>query len=354
MKIGIIIGSLGFGGAERVSVRLAQYWTQKGHNVIFFTTMEPPEKEYAISKEIKRCFCHTSGGGFGLIKCLRSNLLSQGPDTVVVMDTPMCVYAVPTILFTGIPFIVSERSAPNTNAIKKKTRILSHFLMRFANGYVFQTNGAKNFYSKGIQKRSTVIPNPLIASELPEPWTGKRAKKVVAMGRLIPAKNYPLMIQAFTMFAEKNQDYILEIYGDGSDHELVNKCRNASKAKERIHLNPARADVLECVRDASMFILSSDLEGMPNALIEAMALGIPSISTDCPPGGPSDLIEDGVNGLLVPVGDAVSLSKAMSRIADDSTLGKNLSHNSITLRTSLNINCIGDRWIQYMNSLLHK
>jgi glycosyltransferase involved in cell wall biosynthesis len=344
MKIGIVIGSLGFGGAEKVSTQLAEWFLQKGYGVSFYTTKKPPQKEYTISSTITRFDCSGHSNDVRLIACLRKTILKDKPNVVLVMDTPMCVYAVPALLGTGIPFVVSERSAPQSAAIKTKTRVLSRFLMNFASGFIFQTNGAKACFDKSIQKRSVVIPNPLVLSNLPDPYKGEREKILVAMGRLISAKNYPLMIEAFMKFMEDHHGYTLQIYGDGPEKEKLVECIRSNNAESYVLLQGSHSDVLNKVAQAGIFVLSSDIEGMPNALIEAMAIGIPCISTDCPSGGPADLLINGENGLLVPVGDASALSRAMSCFAEDPDLSKRVSSQAVLIRNKLDINRIGAQW----------
>lgn len=352
MKIGIIIGSLGFGGAERVTIRLTEWWVRKNWNVSIFTTMCPPVNEYQLPTGANRIYCHQNGSGVPLIKTLRNSIKNDRLDVVIIMDTPMCVYCVPALLGLNVPIIVSERSAPNTNAIKKKTRYLSHLFMNAADGFVFQTNGAKKFYNKQIQNRSVVIENPLDIDALPEVFNGQRSKRIVAVGRLIPVKDYPLLIKAFEKFSVTHEDYSLEIYGDGPERTRIEKIVSESPAMQKICIMGAHNDVLERIADAAVYVLSSYLEGMPNALIEAMALGIPSISTDCPPGGPADLITNMENGLLVPVNDPSKMADAMGLLVDNCELAKKISQNAVNIRERLKIDVIGEKWDSVIVNLM--
>lgn len=351
MRIGVIIGSLGFGGAERVAVILAEWWTEKGHSVEFFTTMRRPEKEYPFSPKIKRTECK-GNKKISTIKLLRAKIKESKPDVVLVMDTPMCVFAVPALVGLKIPFVVSERSAPNTTAIKKSTKILSHILMNFATGFVFQTNGAKSYYHKRIQLRSTIIANPLQVDKLPRVFKGERDKRAVAVGRLVLAKNYPFMFMVFSAFHEKHSDYTLEVYGDGPLYDELSELIRKLDAGSYIKLMGSSDVVLERIKSAGFYILSSEIEGMPNALIEAMALGIPCISTDCPSGGPKDLIRDGVDGFLVPVSDRSQMLDAMEKIVSNDETADMLGRNATYIRNRLDINIIGQKWIDCFNDLL--
>ena len=226
--------------------------------------------------------------------------------------------------------------------------------MNLASGFVFQTNEAKNYYNRKIQSRSTIIANPLKVEELPTPYFGERERRVVAVGRLIPAKNYPNLIHAFLKFHEDNDDYRLEIYGDGVLKKELTKMINEYNASQFIKLMGSRKSVLEDIKTAAIYVLSSDIEGMPNALIEAMAMGIPCIATDCPSGGSKDLIQDGMNGLLAPVRNSDVLANSLSRYVEDDNLSRMVSMNSIKVRDKLDINIIGEKWIRYFESIVHR
>lgn len=353
MKIGIIIGSLGFGGAERVTATLSEYWVAQDHSVTIFTTMKKPEREYVLADGIQRIECY-AGNKLSTIRSLRKEIKSNRQNIFLIMDTPMCMVAVPALLGLSIPFVVSERSAPTTIAIKKSTKLISHILMNCASGFVFQTNGARAYYNHKIQKRSVVIANPLKADKIPAPYNGERDKRVVAVGRLIPAKNYPNLFKAFKEVHLKIRDYKLEIYGDGNLHDSLIGLINDLEATDYIELMGASNTVLNDIRSAAVYVLSSDTEGMPNALIEAMALGMPCISTDCPSGGPRDLIENGINGLLVSVNNKEQLVEAMIRLLNDEQLSKNLAANAVKISEQLNITIIGLKWLQYFETITQR
>lgn len=344
MKIGIIIGSLGYGGAERVTIRLAEWFIKKKYQVSIYTTMEPPLKEYVKPNRVVRYLCHKERGKISRIRKLRSTIKIDKPDVVIIMDTPMCVFAVPALIGLKIPYLVSERSYPKTNAIRRTTKYLAHFLMNFADGFIFQTEGAKQYYNKWIQKRSFIIKNPLVLSEMPMPYMGERTKRVVAVGRLIKAKNYPLLIEAFDSFVSEYPEYSLEIYGDGPERNKIKDKINGTYNKNKIILMGIKKDVLSKIQDAEIYVLSSDLEGMPNSLMEAMALGIPTISTNCPPGGPAALINNKVNGILIPVGNVIELRNSLKMLASNKDFRNKLSVNALKIREQVSIETIGIEW----------
>lgn len=346
MKIGIVIGSMGFGGAERVTSILSENWVAQSHSVTIYTTMIKPEKEFVLAEGVKRIECNC-GGRISTIKTLRQALKKERQDVVLIMDTPMCAIAVPALMGLSIPFIVSERSSPSTKAIKKTTKMVSRFLMNFADGFVFQTNGAKSCYNTRIQKRSIVIPNPIKLNSIPSPYEKERDKRVVAVGRLIPAKNYPILFEAFKDVHHEFEDFILEIYGEGELKEYLQLLIQKLDASKYIKLMGSTDNVLMEIRTAAVYVLSSDIEGMPNALIEAMAMGMPCISTDCPSGGPKDLIENEYNGLLIQKNNSYALSNAIKQLIKNKELSDTISMNAFDIRSRLSIDIIGEKWILF-------
>ena len=350
MRIGIIIGSLGYGGAERVTAALSGYWASKNTSVTVFTTMKKPAAEYPLAEGVTRIECY-SGRMISTMVSLRRQIKAHPQDIILIMDTPMCVVAVPVLLGLGIPYVVSERSSPGTKAIKWTTKALSHALMNLCDGFVFQTKGAQSYYARRIQRKSVVIPNPLVVESLPAPYEGERDKRVVAVGRLIPAKNYPNLIRAFVAFHQAHPDHVLEIYGDGALKDDLATLVDRLHAQGYVKLMGPSGTVLEEIRTASLYVLSSDIEGLPYALIEAMALGIPCISTDCPSGGPKDLIVDGENGLLIPVSDHKALNHAMERLMADEGLRRKLSSEAIKIRDRLDCVTISEKWTVYFRKI---
>jgi glycosyltransferase involved in cell wall biosynthesis len=225
--------------------------------------------------------------------------------------------------------------------------MLRDMMYPLADGFVFQTAEAQRYFSKKIQKRSTIIANPIKAN-LPEPFEGERTDRVVALGRLEPQKNYPLLFRAFKRVAEKRDGLTLDIYGGGSQQENLAKLIAEMGMENKIFLRGISANVHDEVLDASAFVLSSDFEGMPNALMEAMAIGLPCISTDCPCGGPEFLIDNEVNGLLVPVKDEEALVNALERVLSDKNFSQRISENAVKLREECNLERIADKWLEFI------
>lgn len=351
-KLGIIVGSLGRGGAERVSIYLAAYFRNHGWDCDIIT-LSKQENEYELSNGIKRYIAYeTQTGVLGKIKKLREKIKESSPDIILIMDTPLCTYTVLSMIGLKIPFIVSERNDPTHFSGNKLNIKIARFFMKKANGFVFQTNDAKRFYEKSLHGKGTVIPNPLVIENLPEVYSGEREKRIAAVGRLHMQKNHAMLIRAFAEVHKKYSEYFLDIYGEGPlENELKKLCCELG-ISDYVCFHGNVTDVVERIKKSAMFVMPSDFEGMPNALIEAMAVGLPCISTDCPIGGPKDLIENDVNGLLVKVGDDTELVKKITHFIENTKLAEKCGKSAANIRRKLDSNLIGKCWLEYFEKIL--
>ena len=160
-----------------------------------------------------------------------------------------------------------------------------------------------------------------------------------------PQKNQKLLINAFSELAKKIPDYTLVIYGEGSLRKELEKFIESKGLKDRIFLPGAKNNIQEYIKDASLFVLSSDYEGIPNALIEAMAIGLPCVSTDCSPGGARELITNGENGVIVECRNSNELATAMARLLTDRESAKKMGTNAKKIYTRVDKNLVCNRWL---------
>ncbi len=346
-KIAIVCGTLNRGGAERVTLHLATWFATQGHDVHIITAAQGCN-EYEVPAGISRHVLTKGESGmktpWRAIRKMRQLLVENEVKSVIIMDVPTCIYAVPGSLGRGRRLIVSERSAPRHFAGKKLVRMVARGLMRLCHGYVFQTHEAQEFYVGKVKGDMAVIGNPLSVDNLPAPFLGTRAKTIVSVGRLNPPKNHALLLRAFAGLAPDYPEHKLIIYGEGDlRSEMENTIHNLGLTG-RVELPGNDPNVLDKIHDASLFVLSSSFEGMPNALIEAMALGLPCVSTDCPCGGPRELIRDGENGLLTPVNDRDALERAMRQVLEDEPFAKRIGEQAVAIRNALKIENIGPQW----------
>lgn len=286
-----------------------------------------------------------------------ASFIISNPDCIYI---PFGVSYFETVYYaakgTNCKILYAERNAPelefpsDTSDKKHIFKMLSKI-----DGAVLQTKDELKFFGDTI-KNAVVINNPVKAN-LPEPYVGERKKTVVSFCRIAKQKNLPLMINAFIEFHKVHPEYTLEIYGntveqieDDLKQEYIEMI-SSLKADEYIKILPPRADVHSVIRDCAMFVSSSDFEGLSNSMIEAMAIGLPCVCTDCLGGGAREVITNGENGLLVPMNDVAALANAMKKMAEDSELSENCSRNAAKIRGELSAETIAGKWLDVIESI---
>lgn len=259
----------------------------------------------------------------------------------------------------GLPckLIYAERNAPHLELpwnIAHRDMLMNS--LKQIDGVVLQTEDERLFYQDVLPANAEVIHNPIKPS-LPEPYEGERRRVVVNFCRIANQKNLPLMIEAFVKLHADHPDYRLEIYGNTVEQneeqlrdELIDFI-NSQGYSEFISILPPAADVHEQVRDAAMFVSSSDFEGLSNSMIEAMAIGLPCVCTDCLGGGAREMIRHEENGLLVPTQDAEALCCGMKRFVEDLSLAATCGRNATKLRKELCADRIFERWLKLIEKV---
>lgn len=366
------INSLGIGGAERVVSVLSSEFVSRGYEVMVATEWTS-EKEYPLLPSIKRINVGLSkeeeakGRLFKIVRRytkLRETVKKEQPDVVISFCNKANFRASQALRGLKTKLVVSVRNDPAKDYAPFK--LATGIMENRADGCVFQTEDAAKFFSDKLQKKSRVIFNPLTDKYIREnefqydASKHSESKTIVTFGRITYQKNHMLLIKAFERIMDDAPEALLKMYGDVQDPDLnleIKKYLKEHKLEDRVELLSATDDVISELKKAYMFVLSSDYEGMPNALIEAMAMGIPCISTDCPCGGPRALADsvradragDGV--LLVPVSDVDAMSEAMLKLINEPSKADELSKNGRTVRELLAPVRIADEWIDFIQGL---
>ena len=314
MKIVFLAYLHGFGGAEKQNVMLANAMAERGHDVTLIS-ISADNNCYTLDNRVKYIYLPDRKENVLRLATryqdIKQKLKEIKPDvTVNFWFQSAYMTALMKQSITG-KVIYSERGDPGDAEYTGVLGLIRKFTLPKIDGFVFQSKGAQKYFDNKVQQRSIVIPNPVFLRSDDYPIVTERRKVIVTIGRLHPQKNQELLINAFARIAPQIPEYILEIYGDGELKEKLQTKIESLALKNRVFLKGTSKAIHSLIYDASLFVLSSDYEGIPNTLLEAMTLGIPCISTDCRPGGAREIIKDGVDGTIVPVGDIEALSNAM-------------------------------------------
>lgn len=356
MKVASIAYLHGRGGAERQLIMLSNYLADKGHevhlvilaeNAIFFK-INSNVVIHDLTKYEKGCL-KLLNRWYYLYREL--NLIN--PDVSISFNYQSAYFEVLSLFRKNRIIVYSERGDPYDKEYSGVLGLIRSITVNMIDGFVFQSEGARDFFNNRIKQKSVVIHNPVSVPSHLSYLPKTREKRIVNVGRLHPQKNQNLLIDAFYDIHNLFPDYVLDIFGDGPLlPQLHNKVMNLG-IEDKVNIHPSTNDIFDKIYNASLFVLTSDYEGMPNALMEAMALGIPCISTDCRPGGARTLIQDGKNGFIVPVGDRRQLAEKMSLVLHDPIVSNQLSTNSVLIKESHAPNAIFLQWEQFLYSLLN-
>ena len=346
-EIVFISNFLGNGGAARVISILAEEFAERNYSVCIYSFIGSGVK-YELNSKIKNLYIPTKKkkgllSKFERILSIRRIIKAHPNATIISFEYFVNMQTIVASLGLQNKIIISERNDPMRRGGEFPLCLIRNFLYRLSNCLVCQTIDAQKYFPPGIQKMSVIIENPLF-NNLPNPYLGVRKKVIVNFCRIEKQKNLKLLIDAFKDFHVVHSEYNLKIYGDGNDYETIEKYITENNASSYVHLHHGISNIHQEIIDSAMFVSSSNYEGLSNSMIEAMALGIPTIATDCPCGGARTIIKNEINGILVPVGDKTEMVVAMNRICSDETFAKKLSENAIKIRERLSVGKIASKW----------
>ena len=347
------------GGAERVFDQLAERFADNGYRSILVTSYkEPGRVEYPLSDRVERynmepvrLYESRLKRNASRIAKLRKLIRKCQPDLLITcMQEPNFRGMMASM---GLPV---RRMVSVCNACEKEYpglmgRFVGKVLMPMAEGCVFQTEEEKRWFPQRLQKKGRIIINQVSETFFEVQHSGPR-HDLVTVGKLRPQKNQALLIRAFARIAGEVEDNLL-LYGMGELEEELRNLIGSLGLSERVKLMGLSTDVANDVKDAKVFVMSSDYEGLPNALLEAMALGLPCVSTDCEGGGPAMVIENGVNGLLVPMRDEDALAGAMLRLLRNPDEAERMGQAARKTAEGFRPDAIFAQWQQYAEDIMN-
>jgi GalNAc-alpha-(1->4)-GalNAc-alpha-(1->3)-diNAcBac-PP-undecaprenol alpha-1,4-N-acetyl-D-galactosaminyltransferase len=342
VKIALIISSLRGGGAERVMTDMANYWVKKGWDISIITLSGPEvDDAYPLDTRINRLHLSLekiSGSiiqklinNISRIRRLRNTLDDIDPQAVISFMDTVNVITILSSFKKRWKVIVSERTNPSQNPlINSFWRFLRKYTYSYSNFVVAQTKGASLWLIEQGFNNVTTIPNSIRILPVIKPEC-QRDNIILAAGRFDTYKGFDLLIRSCGEIFKENKEWSLVILGDGPERNKLEQLSKNYNIEDQVSLPGRVRDIEEWMKNASIFASCSRIEGFPNVVLEAMGMGCAVISTDCNY-GPSDIIENNLNGLLFPVDSADDLTDAIVKLISDSELRKSLGREAIKIR----------------------
>ena len=357
--IAFYIGSLNRGGAERVIVNLAAYFHSCGYKVTIVTKLQELV-EYPVPEGVTRLLADIEGDEisksriknlYRRIAKLRHIWKELHPDYIVSFIKKNNFMAIVSALGMRIPVVVSVRSNPAREYPDMLTRMLVRILFSRSAGVVLQTKQAKEFFPISVQKKVIILPNSLSPQFLQQQHENNRQKEILWVGRMDENKNPKMLLRAFAQIADRYPDWILKYVGGGPLMEELKEICIRENLEKRVVFLGKTDQIPKVLSTGAIFVLTSKQEGMPNALIEAMVSGLAVVATDCPCGGPAELIENNENGILIPVDDENALIKALDKLMGDEACRVNMGKNAERLIDKVHPDIVNRQWMEYIESV---
>lgn len=336
MRITLIISSMSSGGAERVMSIMANYWAKNRKDVTLITLAGDVEPFYPLTPRIRQTrlsFYWPSANIASAMKnaikrftLLRSAIRDTTPDIVVSFIDMTNARVVMALLGTGIPVIISERSDPaNRHKIGRSGRLFCSLVYPLADRLVAQSGAAMAFFPRRMERRISVIPNPVSAPQVNNRGPQLPSPMVVTVGRQSMEKDQALLIRAFAKLPGDHSHWSLVVIGDGPLHEELKRLAADLGIADRVIFTGVVDNVGSYLTKAGIFVLPSRYEGFPNALCEAMASGVASITTDF--AAVHEIVRHEESGLIVPTQDTAAMTGALARLMSDTHLRRSLAEH---------------------------
>lgn len=343
MNIVLLVSSLNSGGAERVATTLCNAWAERGDYVTLVPTFSGGGTPfYPVSEQVELVYLadlvnvgRRTGGKQYVARLggLRGLVRARKPDVVISFLPNVNIAALAATAFTGVPCVIGERSDPSVQPIGTAWRVACTLFYRFADVVTVQTESVAGSIRRlyGGLRRVVVVPNPV-----PEPllrWQAHltnplpKRKTLLSLGRLADEKQLDQLIDCFRLLAPLFPDWDFDIWGDGPERAALQAQIDASDLGARVRLRGRSQTPWQVMAQADVFVMNSRYEGFPNALLEAMAVGLPCVAAACP-SGPREISNDGRDALLFPPGDVEGLRQALMRLMASAELRASLGQQA--------------------------
>lgn len=355
MRLLLHTSRFGLGGAQRVLALLARGWADRGWPVALATFDEPSTRPYfALPEEVEFWPLGAAAGGprpwrsWLRVRRLRHAMRRFAPDVVVGFQPTANVHALLAARGLNVPVVVSERNDPAQFRLRAWGRGARRVVYPRAARIVAQTQRAADALPPSLKDKISIIPNPVVApmplgafrSELPRPT-------LLAVGRLAAQKGFDRLIEAFARVATRHPAWTLAILGEGPQRPQLEALRRRAGLERRVRLLGASPDVASHLHAADAFALTSRFEGFPNALLEALAAGVPTLAVDCP-SGPREIVRHDVDGLLIPDHPPEALVAGLDRLLGDADLRRRLASRAPEVLQRFSLPRVLAQWDQVL------
>ncbi len=355
MKVTLVIFGLSWsGGAERVMSILANYWASHNWDVTLLVLVDD-SSFYQLDPRINLKFLRiprssatnllkTITNTWQRVKVLRREIIASQPDVVISFMNTINVYSILACWKLQIPTIVCEHIYPGFSDASKVWQAVMNWTYRYADLITVLTQNALPFYPERKGYRAIVMPNPVL-----EPTPTRATERllpthsIVAIGRLHPQKGFDLLMEAFDRIRTKHTDWQLTIFGEGPIRAELEDLRAQLGLTECVHLPGSVKNLQDYLRQADLYVMSSRFEGFPMGLCEAMACGLPVLAADCL-SGPRDIIEDGVNGMLVETENVDALAAKLDELMSDPDRRQYLAQNAPQILDRFGVETVMGLW----------
>jgi glycosyltransferase involved in cell wall biosynthesis len=348
------------GGAERILAVMANYWVEKGKEVTIVTfDSKGTAPFYNLTGNVtllslgiltdSTSFIAGLSNNFKRLLILRKTIHSTRPDVVISFLIRTNVRVLLATLGLKVPVIVSERSDPFLAQPGYVWRLLAKATYPFATRITVFTQHATNYFPSSLRKKVWVIPNPVAITNYKATYQNK-ACQLVAVGRLEYVKGFDLLIKAFAIVRRQCPEITLTIWGEGSQRRELEILRDELNLSDHIFLPGITKDIASTLSKADLFVQASRWEGFGNALCEAMAVGLPVISTTC--SGPQEIIRDGVDGVLVPVENINAIADAILDLLANASKRQQLATNATQITRRFNLEDIMGQWDELLAEVI--
>jgi glycosyltransferase involved in cell wall biosynthesis len=362
-RIVFLTSSLGAGGAERVLAALADYLCDLGNDIAVVTIRSEEADFFRTSGCVDRAWLGFEGLRWfhlrrlwKLFRSLRTELVTRRPEVLVSFLIKPSILALLASRGLRIPTVVSEHSVIARKDISLRNVLLRRFLYPMAGRVVLLTTGIEAELNALVPRcRTSVIPNPLVPRKVPstafsphsdDPQNlGRVGPLILAIGRLHPVKGFDFLLDAFAQLSAEVSSALLVILGEGDERPALEAQARRLGIADRVQFPGRKENIDAYLKVASVFVLSSRVEGFPVTLLEALSAGAPVVATRCS-SGVTELIEDGVTGILVEPGSVSALASAMRRLLSDPTLARRLTRAGQDRSEKYSIDAVAQQWME--------